>query len=121
MESFAIIGLIGGIYSALVTAIYLPLRKENTTGLKAVWEQLKWFIWLGTAIFAPIVAMQVIDERFQLFLDKTERTYALAIWLGILWTYIGFVVYSSWKKGELKLYGKGGKVIYEGRKRKKIR
>ena len=120
MKSFVVIGLTGGIYSAIITAIYLRFRKEKMKGICAVWEQVKWLIWCGAAIFLPLFTMQYVNGYFQLNLSKDERFYVLAIWLVIICGYIGLAGYSAWRKGELKIYGTGGKVIYEGRKRYKI-
>jgi len=120
MEPFVIIGVVAGIYSSLVTAIYLPYRKEDKKGIRGFFELLKWLVWCGLAIFGPILAMQYIGEYYQLNLDKFERFYALGIWLCLLWAYLGYAAYISWKKGTLKIYGTGGKFIYKGRKNKDI-
>ena len=117
MEPFVLLGLIGGLYSCFVSAVYLRFRKEGQTGVRGVIELLKWAAWCGFAMFAPMAAMQFIDETYRLNLVKAERGYALAIWLGLIWSYFFFAAYRSWKKGTLKILGPGGKVIYEGRNR----
>ena len=120
MPSFAIVGVVAGIYSALATAIFFSLRKENSRGPKRFWELIKWLMWAGVAIFLPLLAMQDVDAILQMELNRSERSYVLFIWLGFLWSYISFAAYRSWKKGKLKIFGADGKLLYEGRKGKDI-
>ena len=103
MKSFVVMGFAMGIYSAILTAIYLHFRKEKIEkGICIVWEVVKWLIWCGAAMFLALAAMQYGDEYFQLNLNKEERSCVLSIWLTIIWGYIGLVGYSAWKKRNCK-------------------
>ena len=119
MMKIYLFSIVLGFFSIIVTAIYFRFRNGlPKKGIEEYIETFKWIAWFTICLLFPLFFMEELLKFIQLPSSKLNRNTILYIWLIMLFSFFFYTCISNWLKGNLKITGFEGKIIYEGRKRK---